>query len=324
MRIRILATRSDGITFALAVIAAMAAVASLLGSDGSAPDDAVTPVEDGKYKVGVVMKGVCEWATTKDGATYPVVGTYFQRLSQGSWGNANELPRQGKQYERKPCTQRLSSPGEWRMRVFKPDGDITIKTVCCFHVWPDWSKRPECTENAATKVVAVSTPGGGPTKLSALKGTHMYKEEEVTADQDVQLTFGDGSSIRMAKGSIYRVMDCQNDKELGRENFSQNIFVKFGPVWVRDPNREAPKNLTTTQIMAGIRATTYWVSYNQDVSTVAVEKGEVWVQRLSGNTPAGPKLIVKAGQTATVRGSGELVVKQTDNSAPYPFSSWPP
>jgi hypothetical protein len=319
MKIGISARRPGGTVFALGAIAATAAVALLLASAGSARVSAVTPAEGQYYRLNTVLQGVCEWTTTADGSHYPVVETYFQRWYHFAWSNAGELPRQGTTN----CTERMEDPGRWRMRVFNPDGDHTIKIVGPFWVLTDWSKRPECSKNPATKVVAVSTPGGESTKLSALKGTHMYKYQQVTADQDVQLTFGDGSAIRMAKGSTYKVADC-GPTDMGDRpvTFRQQLLIKWGPVWVTDPNKEAPKNLTTTQIALGIRATTYWVSFEQGVSTVTVEKGSVWVQRRSGSKLVGAKLIVKAGQTATVRGGGKLVVKKTNKSTPYPFSSW--
>ena len=320
MKKRIRGTRSRGIAFALGVIAATAVLALLLANTGSARVAAVTPVEGQYYPVNVVMQGVCEWTTSADGSHYPVVGTYFQRLFQGAWSNANELPRQG-QPEDAPtsCTDRLPYPGKWRMRVFKSDGDITIRMVH-FTVVIDYSKKPECIK-PATRIVAVSTPGGQPTKLSLLRGTHMYTTQKVTADQDVQLTFGDGSVFRMTKGTTYMVKTCATSENRG---FETNLAVKIGDMWVREPSLtpDAPRVLTPTQYCGASRGTVYWISYRARVETLAVKNGSVWLQRYSGNRPVGKRWIVKAGQTAKVRLGGKPVVKKTDTSASNPFIGW--
>ncbi len=98
------------------------------------------------------------------------------------------------------------------MWVFNPDtpnGPTEIRSVY-FGILKDWSKDPSCSKNPKTKVVAVSTPDGEPTALSALKGTHMYKYQVVTADHDAQLTFGDGSVYRVTKGTTFKVFGCDN------------------------------------------------------------------------------------------------------------------
>ena len=188
-----------------------------------------------------------------------------------------------------------------------------------FGIPRDWPNDPACSKNPATKVVAVSTPNGEQTPLSALKGTHMYKDQMVTADHDAQLTFGDGSVYPGHQRDHLHGHGCDTSTSDEPHNFANQILLKWGTVWGRDPNKEAPRMMTPTQTSRLGRASpVYWVSYRDRVMTVTVKKGSVWVQRIHGNKLVGKAWIVKAGHTAKVRRHHDPVVKNTKASAPTP------
>ena len=183
---------------------------------------------------------------------------------------------------------------------FRSDGTISV------------TLQDPC-DNKATEVTDVVSANGEPSSLGNLKGTNLYQGQTLTAEEDVQLAFADGSFQRFMKGTKFRVADCSAGAE---GKFKPVWDIRIGRMWVKDSPVQAPRVLTPTQVVLGIRGTEFWVSYANGVETVHVSKGSVWMQRLSGDRLVGKRWIVTAGQTATVRRTGPVTVHRTGEPRP--------
>ena len=315
MKKRIRATRSGRVAFVLGAIAATAVVASLLASAGSARVGAVTPQAGQKYPVGVVMQGVCEWTTSADGSHYPVIGTYFQRWFQGAWSNASELPRQG-QADNAPtsCTDRLSYPGKWRMRVFKSDGDITTKIVGPFYVVEGAVPPANPCAGNETKITKVETPNGGESGLEGLQGKHMSANQTLTAGADTNIYFGDGMKLGLSKGSSFKMTGCSPPRS-PEIPLSIRLTLLLGKIWAKVPGHVARVQVSTQRVVAGNRGTIFWISYVRagQVTTLHVDQGSAWMRAL------GATITLTAGHTATQKGTKAPVVRTAPINTRPPF-----
>lgn len=312
--------KNPGVTKLLRIvlIAGLAAASAAAQDVHGIKSGGVTPVAGGKYPVGVVMAGVCEYGTRADGVRVAVVHSFFQRMFQGQWSNLGELPRQGSEN----CTETLENPGTYRLKVFNPDGEKLIKIIGPFEVLSQPERDPlpranTCTDSAA-RVIDVSTASGAPDSGTfGLAGKYLYEGQEISAvRENVEVSFGDGTWMRMTKGTTYRLDKCP------RHGMMARFYLKEGTLWIYDvsrmtnPDKEAPIMMTPTQIALGIRGTTYLISYRDGLETVYVDEGSVWLQRLSGTRLVGKRWIVNAGQTATVGHSGDPVVQRIGKSVP--------
>ncbi len=257
----------------------------------------VTPHAGGRYYVGTLVSGECKFTDHTE------IATTFQRWFQGAWSNANFLPTQGKRL----CTDRLTSAGQWRMRVFDPDGDKTMKIVGPFTV----DENP--CESDQSRVVSVSTPNGGKSGLENLAGSNLMPNQTLTANADTYLDFADGSRVAIAKGSSYTLNGCQQ-WQADDAPFSMKFSLMLGKIWSKIASPQT-QQISTENVVCGNRGTIFWVTFDRATkqTTVHVDSGSVWL-RANGRT-----ITVKAGQTATKIGAGAPVVKSAPIGSGPPF-----
>ncbi len=257
----------------------------------------IKPQAGGHYFVGTLVAGECKFTDHTE------IATTFQRWFRGAWSNANHLPTQGKL----ECTDRLTSSGQWRMRVFDPDGDRTMKIVGPFTV----DENP--CESDQSRVVSVSTPNGGKSGLENLAGSNLMPSQTLTAAADTYLDFADGSRVAIAKGSSYTLNGCRQ-WQADDAPFSMKLSLMLGKIWSKIASPQS-QQISTENVVCGNRGTIYWVSFDKATkqTMVHVDSGSVW---LSAN---GRTITVKAGQTATRTGAGAPVVRSAGISTSPPF-----
>jgi hypothetical protein len=264
------------------VLVVVATLAALMLPDSSLgqSDQPDGPKPGHAYMVGQSLPGVC-----KIGARGTEIATTYQRWFQGCWSNATWLPKQGTN----ECVQVLRSPGVWRMRVFNPDGDHTIRIVGPFVV----VDRSECT-NAETKIVRVSTPDGDTSGLEGLQGKHLLPNQELTTDANVNLDFADGSRVAIAKGSAFRLNGCSQPTAPDLPPLT-TLTLMLGKIWAKVSSGTQRFEISTERVVCGNRGTTFWIAFDRPgkLTTVHVDEGSVWMRA------AGQTITVAAGQTGT-------------------------
>ncbi len=248
------------------------------------------PRAGGVYRVGQKLPGQCKFTDHVE------IATRYQRWFQGAWSNAEFLPTQSKLV----CDQVLTAPGLWRMRIFDPDGDKTIKIVGPFIV------TDEPCSGDDTKIVKVTTPNGGTSGLEGLQGMHVVPNETLTTEADVNIDFADGSRVTIAKGSSYQFDGCQQYNAPDAPPMMK-LSLFLGKIWAKLGSRTQQVEMNVGNVVCGNRGTTFSIAYDRDtkLTTVQVEEGSVWVRPRAG----GKTIIVNAGQTATQRGNEAPVVQ---------------
>jgi hypothetical protein len=177
-------------------------------------------------------------------------------------------------------------------------------------------------DNPANQVADVSTRTGDPSSLGDLKGTTLQPGQRLTADQDVQLDFGDGSTLRLTKGSSYQVSECGSPAKPG-QSFKVRLSLFVGSIWAKiakQPNRAM--EFDTGRVVVGNRGTVLSVSSERGTTTVHVYEGSVWMQREQGARLTGRQFIVKAGQTATWSGRGTPQIRRQGGTSTAPTSDF--
>jgi len=258
----------------------------------------VRPQPGARYYVGTLVQGECKFTDHTE------IATYFQRWDGRSWGVGERLPSQSLNLR---CYDRLVEAGQWRMWVFDPDGDRTIKIVGPFTV----DENP--CEGDQTHVSSVSTPNGGTSGLENLAGGNLYPNQTLTANANTYLDFADGSRVAIAKGSSYTLNGCQQ-WQADAAPFSMKLSLLLGKIWSKIATPQS-QQISTENVVCGNRGTIYWVSYDRATkqTVVHVDSGSVWI-RANGRT-----ITVKAGQTATKTGAGVPVVKAAPIGNGPPF-----
>jgi hypothetical protein len=183
------------------------------------------------------------------------------------------------------------------------------------------TKRVECEP----KVKEVNTyPPGQQTQVSGMVGRGFSPGEKVAADVNVELVFPDGSVMRMAKGSYYKeTEDCGAMEDKSR-SFKGTLLL--GKIWhhVRKVFGEQTYewNCGGSRCGGGVRGTTFWTSSGRTSGSVSVGKGSFWFSRLSrAGKLIGPKVIVKAGYTATMDRRGTITVRRSKPSDAFSFAT---
>jgi hypothetical protein len=170
--------------------------------------------------------------------------------------------------------------------------------------WIQVTAQVQCNTKQ-TEVTDVYTPSGATSSLSGLKGSHVGKGQVLTADQDVELDFADGSVLRMEKGSSMQIKDCEEHISVTQHTGKQQFGLILGAIWakiVEAVGEQEPSWQVThggESVAYGNRGTTVWLSNIRGVMKLHVDSGSAWIQRLKGTRLVGKRWIVQAGQTAT-------------------------
>lgn len=258
----------------------------------------IKPQAGGTYYVGTLVQGECKFTNHTE------IATYFQRWDGRSWGFGEKLPSQSLGLR---CYDRLIAPGQWRMWVFDPDGEKTMKIVGPFTV----VENP--CEGDETHVSSVSTPRGGSSGLENLAGGNLYPNQTLTANADTYVDFADGSRVAIQKGSTYTLNGCKQ-WQADDAPFSMKLSLMLGTIWSKIASRQNVQ-YSTEGVVCGNRGTIFWISFDPATkqTTVHVDSGSVW---LSAN---GRTITVKAGQTATKTGTAAPLVRSAPISSGPPF-----
>jgi hypothetical protein len=260
----------------------------LAGNAPAALAVGVVPQAGRVYPTGSVLRGKCG-----PGAWW----TKFEVWANGGWHYWQEVGDEGRQGNPSDpyfCASTFYRPGHYRMVYYLDPTDITLASFTI-------SDTPEdpCTDTD-TEIVSVENPNGGQSKLADLKGTHLTPGQVIASDQDVEMTLGDNSVIRMTAGSSMSVpKGCTFDQ--GTTNWKITLALKLGKIWAKVTSQFGRDDIqaSTPGATLGVRGTEYWVSYelSSQLTTVHVVSGSVWVRA------AGKTVYLSAGQTGAQRGT---------------------
>lgn len=182
------------------------------------------------------------------------------------------------------------------------------------------TKREECEP----KVKKVTTyPPGQQTSLSKMVGRGFSPGEKVTADTKVEFELEDGSVMRLTPGASYKEdAKCEGFVDKSR-SFKGTLLL--GKIWANVTKVFGGSDRYEFQgeyHATGVRGTRFWLDFSKKRDKTTVGKGSVWVQALTkGGRLTGPKVIVKAGQTATTGKNRKVVVRKTKASDAFPFGA---
>ena len=158
---------------------------------------------------------------------------------------------------------------------------------------PVVSKR-DC-QGPSNNIKSVKTASG---RDYGLTNTSFRPGQRVTASEAMQLQLGDGSVLKLDKGTSFDIDKCPFDE-------STVIDLLTGKLWNAAKRAAgAPEfQVETERAVTGPRGTTYWISYlpARKRTTVHVVKGSVEFRQRFG---AKRRLLVKSGQTAVQEGNG--------------------
>ena len=157
----------------------------------------------------------------------------------------------------------------------------------------------------ASEITDVSTPNDEPTSLSALKGTNVSPGQVIaTGSEQVELTFGDGSIIRLDSNSKLSIVDCKEPAgPAPPTTFNEEFGLFLGSMWAKVTKavgaNQSSDQIHTERVVCGNRGTIFWITDTRKATTLHVDKDSMWIQGLRGGHAYGKRWIVKAGQTAT-------------------------
>jgi hypothetical protein len=151
-------------------------------------------------------------------------------------------------------------------------------------------------EGSGNHISSVKTASGADYGLA---NTQFRIGQRVTAQEAMQLELGDGSVLKLDKGTSFTLEECPSQEP--------SLFKLIdGSIWtaIKKAVGGGPFQIETERCGTGVRGTTYRISHNRAKkrTTVQVFKGSVEIWRHS--TPK-RKLVVKAGQSAVQQGSGQ-------------------
>lgn len=304
----------SGARHALAALLACATVLSVTGSASAAP---ATPFPGASYRVGTKFAGAC----SEDQATYGYDGLSSQFQSNAdSYGHTVGWGRGATGIWMGPgpgplCADTLLYPGLWRLHM-KSEA-LGDQYGSPFRLVDGGANPCEGKDNEITAVGA-DTPGLT-TNLSGLRGSLLTDGQTITADQNVELQFGDGAILRLEKGASFKVQSCTWTHVPARpEPFKIQFGLFLSAIWAKVPGKVEHVNISTERVVAGNRGTTFWISNIKGVTKVHVDKGSVTLNPLTGKGKW-KQVIVAAGHTATQKGSKAPTVRKAPVSSTPPF-----
>jgi hypothetical protein len=155
--------------------------------------------------------------------------------------------------------------------------------------------EPKFCEGALNKVA--SATGGG--RSLGLDGASFYPGQVITGPPKTKIRLGDGSVIEMEKGGSFVIEKCEEDQT------GVGITGSIGKFWThvkRALGGGGKKfEVNTERAVAGVRGTTFAISYNEKKKLT-----KLWVKEhtvsFRGRNGAKGKILVHAGQIAVQRG----------------------
>ncbi len=295
------------VALASCLLAGLLGASITLGGTRTALAVGVVPQSGRVYPTGTVVRGKCG-----PGAWW----TKFEVWAAGGWHywrDVGDLGRQGDPSDPYFCASTFYRPAHYRMIYYLDPTDVVLASFTI-------SAKPvnPCTDDE-TEIVSVENPNGGPSHLADLKATHLTPGQVIAADQDVEMTLGDNSVIRMAAGSSLEVpAGCTFDA--GTTNWKIRLGLTLGKVWANITSQFGGHNdipVSTERATLGGRYTEFWVSYDpkSQLTTLHVISGAEWIRAASVTVNVG------AGQTATQQGTHPPALQAapaTPTPAPHP------
>jgi hypothetical protein len=302
-------------------VATGAAVIALLAVT-SAAAAAVTPAAGATYPVGTWIKGVCDMRGGNDGFNYT---TLLPKDADGKWhppkvGDSSQPPTY-RTFRR--CTELLDSPGQYRVYLVHYDTRSALAGGCgCLDrvgleaQFTVVAGGPNPCHGKENQITDVSTPSGASTSLHDLQGSLLSAGQTLTADQDVQLTFGDGAILRLKKGSSIKIASCTWTKDTPKLPFKIRLGLVLGAIWAKiTPNTERMEVRTCPVREAcasfGVRGTVFGIQNNgKGQVTAHLDKSVMTITPLW--RPASWKTTtMTAGHTATLKGKHRPVIRKS-------------
>ena len=162
-------------------------------------------------------------------------------------------------------TQQVSASyqtGQYRTDVHTGTITVTGKSPC---------------SSKASQITDVSTPNDEPTSLSGLKGTNVSPGQViVTGAEQVELTMGDGSVIRLDSNSKVQITDCNEPG--GPEpprSFNVELGLVLGSMWAhvtKAVGSGQAYQVKKERVVAGNRGTIFWITDTRTATTLHVDK----------------------------------------------------
>jgi hypothetical protein len=154
------------------------------------------------------------------------------------------------------------------------------------------------------RIDSVWTPSGNG---HGLAGTRLTMGQTITAAEDTELRFGDGSKMRLRKGTRLKIAECPTAIE---HDFHWYFNMVLGTSWhtVSKVFGSEHPEWETEHCVIGNRGTVFRFSYDprRQLTTVHVTQGSVWMRNVRGARRR--TVIINAGQTGTQQGNGPPVL----------------
>lgn len=268
----------------------LSASAVVFAAHAATRDDGVEPKNGGMYPPGTVVRGSC--TVTPGETTYTGVVSYLLVLDYfGLWmQNAEQFDVDT------GCKVRVTAPGKYRIETYHITQDgLGEPSDVDFEIRDKDVNDCKGSRNAIT---SVWTPSG---KTYGLGGEQLQTGRTYDFPEDVELTLGDGSIVRMKAQSQVRMSNCGTS-----ENRPVTMKIILGKVWATVTKHlgGGEMELQTERAVCGNRGTKWWMAYDPErqLTTVHVDSGRVWIRNKFGK----PKTLeLHAGQTATQQGNGQ-------------------
>jgi hypothetical protein len=157
--------------------------------------------------------------------------------------------------------------------------------------------EPEFCEGSRNRVSSATGEG----RSLGLDGASFYPGQVISGPPKTKIRLGDGSRIEMEKGGEVEIEKCEEDET------RVGIGASIGRFWTHVKKAlggsERKFEVTTKRTVAGVRGTTFAISYNEKK-----ELTKLWVMEhtvsFAGRNGAKGKVLVHAGQVAVQQGKG--------------------
>jgi FecR-like protein len=157
--------------------------------------------------------------------------------------------------------------------------------------------EPEFCEGARNRVSSATGEG----RSLGLDGASFYPGQRIWGPPKTKISLGDGSRMEMEKGGEFEIEKCEEDET------AVSITHSIGKFWTHVKKAfgggNAKFEVTTKRTVAGVRGTTFAISYNEKK-----ELTKLWVMEhtvsFKGRNGAKGKVLVHAGQVAVQKGKG--------------------
>ena len=157
--------------------------------------------------------------------------------------------------------------------------------------------EPDFCEGAANRISSATGEG----RSLGLDGASFYPGQVISGPPKTKIRLADGGAMEMEEGGEFEIEKCQEDAT------SVSLTGSIGRFWthVKQALGGGSKKfeVTTKRTVAGVRGTTFAISYNEKK-----ELTKLWVMEhtvsFAGRNGAKGKVLVHAGQVAVQKGKG--------------------